>query len=135
MKGFDITWLMSHYAKEKAKRPAPNPQFIEAKKETGHEGLQQQIKDWCDAQWPHWVYDFPRTDLKSTLPEGRHDATVWGPYPLVFCIETKAKGKKQRPEQLIWQTRMRALGWTVFVIYSLDEFLSLVQAGTRKLTE
>ena len=95
--------------------------------ETGKHGLQAQIMDWCDAQWPRWVYDFPRTDLKSTLPLGRHDATIWGPFPTCYCCETKAKGKKQSEDQLVWATKMRAIGWTVHVLYSLEAFLALVQ--------
>jgi len=108
------------------KKPKAPPEFIASEQEVGHGGLQQQIQEWCDAQWPKWVYDFPRTDKPSTLPTGRHDATVWGPYPKCFLIETKAKGKKQDHDQLVWATRMRALGWTVEVVYSLEQFKALV---------
>lgn len=97
-----------------------------AEHEIGKYGLQGEIMGWCDAQWPKWVYDFPRTDLKSTLPSGRHDATVWGPFPKCFLIETKAKGKKRTEEQLIWAARLQALGWEVRVIYSLNEFKKVI---------
>lgn len=97
-----------------------------AEKEIGKDGLQSEIIRWCDAQWPRWVYDFPRTDLKSTLPVGRHDATIWGPFPKCFLIETKAKGKKRTEDQLIWGARLHALGWEVRVVYSLDEFKKII---------
>lgn len=96
-------------------------------REIGKNGLQSQIAEWCDAQWPRWVYDFPRTDQKSTLPLGRHDATVWGPFPKCVLIETKAKWRKRTQEQQIWATRMRAIGWEVHLIYSMDEFLKVVE--------
>ncbi len=96
-----------------------------AERETGPGGLQKKIQDWCDAQWPRWVCDFPRTDKPSTVAPGRHDATVWGPHPVCLLIETKAKGKKQTPDQLVWAARMRAIGWEVSVVYSLEQFVEL----------
>jgi len=118
-------------------RPEPGPagEHPAAEHETGKHGLQAQIIAWCDAQWPRWVYDFPRTDLKSTLPLGRHDATIWGPFPTCYLIETKAKGKKQSEDQLIWATKMRAIGWTVHILYSLEAFLALVQPTPPPATE
>ena len=115
--------------KHPGQRPEPGTagEHPAAEHETGKHGLQAQIMDWCDAQWPRWLYDFPRTDLKSTLPLGRHDATIWGPFPTCYCCETKAKGKKQSEDQLVWATKMRAIGWTVHVLYSLEAFLALVQ--------
>lgn len=97
-----------------------------AERETGPDGLQAEIVAWCDAQWPRWVHDFPRTDLKSTLPLGRHDSTVWGPYPRCYLIETKAKAKKQSQDQLVWAARLKAIGWQVEVVYSLAQFLEVV---------
>lgn len=95
-------------------------------REVGKGGLQQQIIDWCDSQWPKWVYDFPRTDKRSTVPIGRHDATIWGPYPKCFVIEAKAKGKKRTVEQNNWAARLRLLGWEVKEVYSLEEFKQAV---------
>lgn len=116
----------AHIAKQSSNRRVtifPSAQDIQ---EIGKHGLQQKIQDWCDAQFPRWVYDFPRTDLKSTLPMGRHDATIWGPFPVCFLIETKAKGRKRTIDQLSWAARLRQLGWEVHVIYSLEEFLNMV---------
>ena len=98
-----------------------------AVREIGKEGLQAAIMEWCDLQFPKWVYDFPRTDLKSTLPNGRHDATIWGPFPKCFLIETKAKGKKRSMDQQIWETRLRVLGWQVHLVYSLEEFRQIAE--------
>lgn len=123
---FTTQWLLDREARLLAQKRVLQPKADT--REIGKDGLQQKIQDWCDAQWPKWVYDFPRTDLRSTLPLGRHDSTVWGPFPKCFVIETKAKGRKRTHEQLIWATRMKALGWDVKVVYSLDEFLEIVTA-------
>lgn len=100
-----------------------------AEREVGKGGLQEQIQDWCNAQWPKWVCDFPRTDLKSTLPVGRHDATVWGVFPKCILVETKAKGKKRTTAQLAWAMLLEQLGWKVHVVYSMEEFLAIVSTS------
>ena len=117
-----------HQAKMARRLNKSNDVAVDAcEKEIGKGGLQQQIADWCDAQWPQWVYDFPRTDLKSTLPNGRHDATIWGPHPKCYLIETKAKGKKRSIDQLAWEAKLRMLNWKVELVYSYEQFLEITK--------
>ena len=122
---FSHSDFLNYEAKTTKAFKKSNPEA--ASRETGKGGLQQKIMDWCDAQWPKWVYDFPRTDLKSTLPLGRHDATIWGPFPRCYLIETKAKGGKLSEDQRIWITRMKAIKWEVRVIFSIEDFIEFTK--------
>lgn len=126
MVNYSTTEFLNIQARLDAGRKKPVSGAGQAERETGRDGVQRAIMDWCDSQWPAWAYDFPRTDLKSTLPLGRHDATVWGPFPKCFLIETKAKHRKLSSDQRIWIKKLEMLGWKVHVIYSLDEFKKVV---------
>ena len=88
--------------------------------------LHRDIMDFCDRQqpWP-WKYIRCRMDRESTITEGAHDFTIFGIYPLCILVEAKARNEKQKPKQLIWAAEMARLGWTVHVVRSMPEFLSI----------
>lgn len=98
---------------------------VQAEREVGHGGLQEQIRAFCAEQWPKWLVIQARSDQRSTIAVGAHDFTVFLPGGRLLCVETKAKGKKQTPEQLAWAKQMEMLGHTVHVCRSLDEFRNL----------
>lgn len=103
-----------------------------ADREVGKGGLQEQIADWCRNQWPTWKVIQARPDRQSTIALGAQDFSIFAPGGRVFCIETKAAGKKQSKEQLIWAKQMEMLGHTVHLVYSFEEFLAIVQKQTEK---
>ncbi len=105
-----------------------------AQLEVGKDGIQAQIRKWCDSQWPKWKVIQARSDQRSTIALGAQDCTIFAPGSRVFCIEVKAKGKKLRPEQMAWKVEMEMLGHTVQVVHSLEEFLELVKESPCKST-
>lgn len=94
---------------------------------TREDKLQEEIVAWCDKQWPRWKVIRARMDKKSTIGNGIHDITVFGPYPLCVLVECKAKNGKRSKEQQIWAAEMRMLGWTVELVRSMDEFHAAVK--------
>jgi len=105
------------------RKPDPKPSSDAAERETGHGGLQEQIRDHCRAQWPEWLVIQARPDKKSTIAEGAQDFTIFLPGCRLLCGETKAKGGKRTPEQLAWAIRMERLGHKVHLWYNMDDFL------------
>jgi len=89
--------------------------------------LHRQIMDWCNGQWPRWKFIHARTDQRSTIQIGSHDLTVFGPFPKCLLIECKTKTGKLSEDQLIWKAEMSQLGWTVEVVRSMGEFLTLIK--------
>ncbi len=89
-------------------------------RETGQGGIQSKVIKWCADQWPQWVPVFARTDLPSTLPVGCQDISIFGPWPLCICVETKSRTGKPSQAQLIWRARMSALKWRVHIVRCMD---------------
>jgi hypothetical protein len=101
-------------------------------KEVGKGGLQEQIQKHCAAQWPPWKIIQARTDKKSTIGEGIHDMSIYACGGRVFNIECKAKGKKPSPKQREWSAELRKLGHTVHFVWSLKEFLEIVNSNEKE---
>lgn len=88
--------------------------------------LHEDIMDWCDSQWPRWKYIHSRMDAKSTIQLGCQDFTIFGPHPICILVECKKKDGKIDPDQRNWIAEMKAIGWTVHVIRSMEEFKHIV---------
>lgn len=93
--------------------------------------LAREIRDYCAKQWPPWLVSSARTDVPSTLPVGYPDLTVWGP-GWVVLLELKSRTGKASPSQREWATKFAALGWTMHVIRTMDEFLAAVEASKKE---
>lgn len=93
--------------------------------------LAEAIRDHCAKQWPPWLVSSARTDVPSTLPVGYPDMTVWGP-GWVALLELKSKTGKPSPAQREWGAKFAALGWTMHVIRTMDEFLAAVEASKKE---
>lgn len=89
--------------------------------------LRQQILEYCASQWPRWLVVWARSDKKSTLPVGVADLFVFASDKRLIICELKSKTSKVSIEQSAWAYQMSALGFTVHVIRSFDEFLALVE--------
>lgn len=87
--------------------------------------LQTEIREWCSKKWPEWIPYGPRFGVKSTVGEGAADLVVFGPFPIVIVVETKAGKRKQDGPQLAWACKMNALGWTVHVVRNFDQWLEI----------
>lgn len=98
-----------------------------AEREVGKGGLQEQIRQWCFAQWPRWKLIQARSDQPSTIALGANDMTIFAPGGRILLVECKAKGGKISLDQAAWIKELEILGHTVHVVWSFDEFLSLVQ--------
>lgn len=105
----------------------PREPFESAERETGKSGLQSQIMEWCDEQWPRWVVLRAATYRKSTLEVGTHDLTIFGSGRRCFLVEVKAKGNKPSERQLIWAAQLAPLGWKVEFVWSYEQFLEIVK--------
>lgn len=88
--------------------------------------LRQQILDYCAAQWPTWLVISARTDTQSTIAVGAHDCTIFAPQK-IFCLELKNRTGKLSQEQTVWAFQMGRLGHEVYVIRSMEEFLTIVK--------
>lgn len=102
-----------------------------AERETGPTGLHRQIEDWCRQQWPVWKVLKARTDVKSTLPVGCHDLTVYASGGRVLSVECKAKGGKWSKDQCVWAAELRALGHVVHGVESMGQWLALAKAPAQ----
>jgi len=94
-----------------------------ATREVGKGGLQQQILDYCDKQWPKWPVRCPRSDKPTTDKVGVNDMVIYAPNGRVLNIECKAKGNKPTQEQLQWAAQLKMTGHTVYFVWSFQEFL------------
>lgn len=88
--------------------------------------IRKRILDFCGSQWPVWIVLAARTDERSTLPEGAHDLTIFGPFPLCICVETKGRGGKLRATQQIWIKKLEMLGWKVWIVKTWEQFQTAV---------
>ena len=89
--------------------------------------LHDDIIDYCNNQWPRWLYIHARMDKRSTIAVGANDFTIFASGGRTFCIECKRKNEKLDPDQLIWQKEMEMLGHRVFVCRNMDEFREVVK--------
>lgn len=111
---------------ERNKLRAPASPADPCQRETGADGLHAQIMKWCDSQWPRWKYIHSRTDKRSTVDLGAPDFVIFAPSRCIV-VEAKAKGGKLSREQLNWIAEMKQLGWTVNVVWNVEEFMRLVK--------
>lgn len=112
---------------ERNKLRAPVASAEACERETGSDGLHAQIMRWCDSQWPRWKYIHSRTDKRSTVDPGVPDFAVFGPYPRCIVVECKSKSGKLSTDQQNWIAEMKMIGWTVNVVWNLEEFLGLTK--------
>ena len=89
--------------------------------------LHEQIKKFCDNQWPRWKYINSRWGVPSTIAPGCQDFTIFATFGRPFCIECKKGNEKPDPEQLAWHHEMSMVGFPVHVVRSYEEFLKIVQ--------
>jgi len=130
MSQFTNAWylqMQAKFSKGKSQLDAPAQSSKLATRETGKGGLNEQIAEWCKAQWPKWVILSARTDMPSTLPLGAHDMTVFGPYPKIILCENKSSKGKRTIEQQHWARYLEILGWQVHVVQSFEQFLELTK--------
>jgi hypothetical protein len=88
--------------------------------------LHQQIRKYCDSQWPPWKFLEFRMDKPAPVA-GVPDFTIWGTYGRVFNVECKTKTGKQEKEQIIWQHEIELLGHTYHLVRSMKEFLEIAR--------
>lgn len=109
-------------------RESEQPRLLEAaENEVGHGGLQEEIANYCNRQWPRWKFVQARADKRSTIAEGCQDFTIFASHGRTFLIECKAKDGKLSEAQRNWHKEMEMLSHTVFVVRSLEEFKLLVE--------
>lgn len=98
--------------------------------------LHEAIMGDCDTMqpWP-WPYIRARMDKRSTIGNGVHDLTVFGPFPLCILVEAKARDEKQKPDQLIWAAKLARQGWIVHVVRSKPEWAAAVAAARGQLAD
>lgn len=95
--------------------------------DTGPEsGIHQKIMDYCNGQWPPWLYIRARMDKRSTIAPGAQDFTIFAPGSRVLCVECKRTGEKLSTDQLIWHKQMEMLGHQVHTVTGFDQFLAIV---------
>jgi hypothetical protein len=97
--------------------------------------LHAQIIEWCGQQWPRWQFRHERMDKATRGHTGDEDFVVFGPFPLCFLVEGKAKGKKPSKAQLERAAWMRCLGWDVPVVRSMEEFHTAREAQKKRLND
>ena len=119
-------------ARSKSRHAAPEP--ATSRDAGGPESaIRKRILDFCGSQWPVWVVLAARTDERSTLPEGAHDLTIFGPFPLCILVETKSRSGKLRPSQKIWIKNLDMLRWKVRIVTTWEQFQRAVDESKAKL--
>lgn len=83
--------------------------------------------DYCDAQWPRWKYIHSRMDKSTRNEPGVPDFTIFLPENKKLVIEAKRPGEKLSPAQRDWHAEMDRLDHTVHLVYSFDDFLSILR--------
>ncbi len=95
----------------------------QAERESGKGGLQEQISNWLDTHGYESLHISPRGREKKGWPDN-----VFAIRGQAVAIEAKAKGRKPTDVQDVCHRNLRANGWTVRVVHSLDEVIALVRA-------
>jgi len=89
--------------------------------------LHRQIMDYCDAQWPRWKYIHSRMD-KSTAT---NPACRISPSSCPKIKKTRHRSQTARretfPRTTDWHAEMDRLDHTVHLVYSFDDFLSILR--------
>ena len=130
-----IQQLIEHEQRISRKRnPLPASSSPPAERETGPNGLHQQIIDWCGKQWPRWKYRYSRPDKKTTEEIGVEDFTIFAPAGQVIHVECKARTEKPSEAQLIWAKELEMLGHKVYFVWSFVEFEVAVLEATSGIT-
>jgi len=124
---FTLQQYIDHEARIAKGKVKPSSGNAPAERETGKDGLHAQIIDHCENQWPRWKYRHARTDKKTTEEEGVEDFTIFMPNNQTIHVECKARKEKPSAKQLIWAAELRALGHTVYFVWSFDDFLSILR--------
>jgi hypothetical protein len=94
--------------------------------------LHKAIMEDCDHMqpWP-WQYIRARMDKRSTIGNGVHDLTIFGPYPLCILVEAKARNEKQKDDQLLWAAKLSRLRWEVHVVRSIERWMEIKQEAMK----
>lgn len=86
--------------------------------------LQEQIKQDLIAR--RWYVIGSRFGVKSTMDAGTPDIIAAGPNGVTLWIEVKKKGGKLSEEQTIVRHILLAHGHRYAVVYSFEDYLSLI---------
>lgn len=124
---FTSLWLANRLAKQA--KPSPETGRVIAKAVESEIKLHEAIMAYCDAQWPRWLCVHSRMDEPTTCQKGVADFIIFAPHK-VFCIECKAKGKKQSDAQLGWQVQLNMVkneNVVYAVVWGMEEFLEVVK--------
>ncbi len=88
--------------------------------------LHDQISNYCRSKG--WYYVHSRMDRKSTNGIGTADFLIFMDGGRAVAIEAKRAGRKPTREQLMAQAQLRHLGHTSEIVYSFEQFLTIVTA-------
>lgn len=126
--------IPKHVADEMARRCAvnsqrrvkkPDAEFEEERDEIGRGGIHDKIIEYCEKQWPKWMYIRHRTDKKSGIQQGAPDFVIALPNGMTLWLECKAKGKKLTNHQLGWKVMLDQLQQKYALVHSFEEFQSV----------
>lgn len=94
---------------------------------TGTE-LLKLIEKYC-AKFPQEMW-FIRANVDSrhynvkSLPKGFPDGFLLTKYNRLFFIETKSEREKQRPDQELFEARVKSMAFDYWIIRTFEEFMA-----------
>lgn len=135
-----VSWSSTQVAAHNAKifcgkhKPAAN-QPGDAARETGRDGLHEQIIRHCNAQRPRWKFRHAHTHCPTTEGLGVEDFTVFLPENITIHIECKSAKGKESPEQRVWSYEMDLLKHKVELVRSLKGFIEVCDKAMKAKDE
>ena len=94
--------------------------------------LHQEIIDFCERQWPRWLYEHSRTDKRTRTGIGSPDFWILIPGSRLLLVECKRLGQKPSPAQLAWHWEAAKLGHPVHIVHSIEDFKLAILKATHQ---
>ena len=89
--------------------------------------LHDEILAHCASQWPRWKCIHSRMDKATGQEIGTPDFCILLPDGELLLAECKAKGGKLSAEQRNWHHEAAKLGYKVWTLYNMADFLHAVK--------
>lgn len=75
-----------------------------------------------------WEYVNPPMHVRSRMPKGYPDFTIFCPNGKTIFFECKVENKKLEPEQIEWEVKLKALGFDHYVVRDVATAKSILDS-------
>lgn len=94
--------------------------------------LHNDIKEYCQTQWPPWVFIYNDPTKRTHASEGAPDFVIYSAWG-VLSIECKTKEGKLSDSQVVFHHLAGNCGHKIPIVRSMDDFRAIVAREKEKM--